>query len=99
MDEVNAPAVVQSIDDVMRGFGVDTEKFLLLTSGAAAYTKACGNILRTMYLYLHDSTCLCHLLHNDAMQIQAENEGVNEKFRVLKLLLRRTGQEQKCLLR
>ena len=87
MDEVNAPALAEAIDDLMRGFGVDRENFLLLNYDAAAYMIACGNILCTMYPYLHHLTCLCLLLHNAAMQIKAYYDGVNDLIASVKAVI------------
>ena len=72
MERTTSEAVLQIIDDVVKYFNLERDRFLLFISDAASYMLNVATLLKQLYSNLKHLTCLSHLLHNCAEKVRAE---------------------------
>ena len=71
LTSLNAQEVSRIIDEILKQFSIQRERFLLLISDAARYMTAAGRNLKVFYPKMFHVTCLAHLLHNCCLRIRS----------------------------
>ena len=81
---LNAAEVCRIIDEVLRRFNIDRNRFVLLISDAARYMTAAGKNLKVFYPNMFHVTCLAHLLHNCCLKVRSFYTKVDKVISTIK---------------
>lgn len=81
---LNAAEVARIIDEVLKSFNVDRDRFCLFISDAARYMTAAGRNLKIFYPKMIHITCLAHLLHNCCLKIRSHFPNVDKLIATVK---------------
>ena len=81
---LNAAEVCRIIDEVLRQFNIERNRFVLLISDAARYMTAAGRNLKVFYPKMFHVTCLAHLLHNCCLKVRSSYTKVDRLISTIK---------------
>ena len=81
---VNAQIICQIVDDVLKIYNVERNRFLLLLTDAAPYMVKAGRKLKFFYPRLSHVLCISHLLHNCCLRIKGHFKDVNSVISCVK---------------